>query len=273
MFRRFFENPGDRASRQAGGDPAWIESTGSDIEDEDLEQRTKPGDEALKAERSPIEPEGLRIRKPSFLKLFVFMLFASYFLLSYYHAPLLARLAKLLVVEHQLEQADLVVCLAGQPIERGLAAAEVYNNGLAPLVFYAREELPDGSDFLRAQKVHFPEDRDLAIQMLEELGVPRSACLSSERLAGSTYEEALIVRSVVQDRGFKTVIVVTSPTHTRRAWWTYRKVFENQSVDVRMLPSSFSSFKTDDWWKSRQYLREVIVEYQKLIYYALKHLW
>jgi hypothetical protein len=54
---------------------------------------------------------------------------------------------------------------------------------------------------------------------------------------------------------------------------TFKKVFEKDDVEVMMAPSRHTKFKPDDWWKTRRYAKEVIVEYQKLIYYTFKYFW
>jgi hypothetical protein len=38
------------------------------------------------------------------------------------------------------------------------------------------------------------------------------------------------------------------------------------------MPTPYSKFRPEDWWKTRGYVREVIMEYQKLIYYKVKGL-
>ena len=69
------------------------------------------------------------------------------------------------------------------------------------------------------------------------------------------------------------MIVVTSPIHTRRAWLTFRRVMEKDGIRITMAPSPYSGFKPHEWWKTEKYVEGVIIEYQKLIFYALKYLW
>ena len=223
------------------------------------------------ADNRPIEPEERKPSRPSIFKWVIFVLLIGYTLLSYYRAPILSRIGSYLVVEHPHKKADLIVCLMGRPVERGLAAAEIYKRGLGPGIFIGRVGFPDGTEVLKQRGVHFPESRDLLKMMLQGLGVPGSACLTSDRFVGDTYEEAKEVRALAQERGYSSLIVVTSPTHTRRAWLTYKKVFEKNDVKIMMLPSRYTNFRSDDWWKTRKYLKEVAIEYQKLAYYTVKY--
>lgn len=219
----------------------------------------------------PIEPEGKKFKRPSIFKWVLFLIFIAYVLISYYHAPLLTYLGRYLVVEHPVTKSDLIVCLSGKPIERGLAAADLYKKGLASHIFVGREKLPDGNSILVKKGVHYPEERDLLIMMLKGLGVPGSACITGDNFIEGTIGEAKIVREIAQKRGARSLIIVTSPTHTRRAWLTYRNVFEKDGMKIMLVPSPYSNFKADDWWKTGGYIKEVIIEYQKLLYYTLKH--
>ncbi len=221
----------------------------------------------------PIEPERKRMGKAWVLKWLFFLLAIFYVILSYYHAPILTGLGRYLIVEHPPQKSDLIVCLAGANVDRGLAVADAYGKGLAPRIFVAREVPPDGYELLEERGVNYPQSVDLMRMLLEGLGIPRSAFLTSDRPSKSTFEEANLVKDVVMKNGYSSIIVITTPYHSRRAWLTFRKVFEENDVRLLMLPSPYSDFNPTDWWKKRRYLREVIIEYQKLIYYALKYLW
>lgn len=219
----------------------------------------------------PIEPEKKKITKYYLLKWIIFLFFIIYLLISYYYAPILTHFGRYLVLAHPPQKSDLIVCLAGGNIERGIATADAYKDGLAPWIFIAREELPDSYEILMERGISYPKSVDLLVMLLKGLGVPESAVLISDSQAKSTLDEAQLVRKEVERRGFKSIIILTSPTHTRRAWLTYKKVFEDSDVRILALPSKYSKFRPEDWWKERRYVREVIIEYQKLIFYVLKY--
>jgi uncharacterized SAM-binding protein YcdF (DUF218 family) len=135
----------------------------------------------------------------------------------------------------------------------------------------AREEPDDGYDLLRERGIDYPDNVDLMMMLLEQQGISRSVFLTSDRTVDSTIDEAEYIRDLVIEKGYKSLILITSPTHSRRAWLTFEKVFEERDVRVLSLPSSYSEFNSEDWWEQRKYVREVIIEYQKLIYYTFKH--
>jgi uncharacterized SAM-binding protein YcdF (DUF218 family) len=237
-------------------------------QENELEDKGKTGPYV---DNRPIEPQGKRFTKPTVLKWIIFLVFIIYILVSYYRGPILTSLGKYLVVQHSLEKADLIVCMMGNPVERGLAAADLYEEGMAPRIFVGRKALPDGIEVLKQREVHYPETRDLLIMMLQGLGVPRSDCLVSDSFVDSTFEEASEIRGIAQKEGYRSLIIVTSPHHTRRTWLTFKKVFEKDDMVIMMMPSRYTDFRSDGWWKKGKYVNEVITEYQKLIYYTLKY--
>jgi uncharacterized SAM-binding protein YcdF (DUF218 family) len=220
----------------------------------------------------PIEPEGRKGGTINRLKWIFFLFFVVYTLLSAFRAPILMSLGEYLIVEHPPEESDLIICLAGGNVDRGLATADAFQKGLAPRIFMAREEPDDGYDLLRERGINYPENVDLMMMLLEQLGVSRSAVLTSDRTVDSTIDEAEYIRNLTTKRGDKSLILITSPMHSRRAWLTFKKIFEETDVRILVLPSYYSEFNPEDWWEQRKYVREVIIEYQKLIYYTYKYL-
>jgi uncharacterized SAM-binding protein YcdF (DUF218 family) len=194
-----------------------------------------------------------------------------YFLISFFHIPLLTAIGRYLVMEHPPEKSDLIVCMGGGNIERGLAAADAYKKGLAPNIYISREKLPDGYGLLEEKGIKYPEEGDLLERLLLDLGVPESAIIRGDLEIDNSWDEAGLIREEVEKRGFKSIIIITSPTHSRRSWLTFRKVFEGTDVRVQSLPSRYSGFSVKGWWNDRGYLRDVLIEYEKLLYYKLKY--
>ena len=219
---------------------------------------------------SPIEPEGSRVSGIARLKWLFFVIALIYVFLSAYRVPILKSVGEYLVVEHPPVKSDLVVCLAGGNVERGLTAADLYNRGLASKIFVARETIPDGYDVLRGRGASYPESRDLMISMLKGLGVPESAVLTTDTPSDNTVTEAALVANVVKENKVRSVILVTSPTHSRRAWLVFKKAMGKEGVRILMVPASYSTFKAEEWWKNRKDAKEVLLEYEKLVYYFFK---
>jgi uncharacterized SAM-binding protein YcdF (DUF218 family) len=161
----------------------------------------------------------------------------------------------------------------GKPVERGLAAADLFNEGFAPKIVFAQEEPPDGYEVLAKRGLAYPRSQDLLKQVLESSGVPASACAPAHRVVKSTRDEAALVRDMCKKAGYRSVIVVTSPTHTRRAGIIFRRVLEGTGVKVMVAASAYSGFRAADWWKTERYAEAVVLEYQKLFYEFVRNLW
>jgi uncharacterized SAM-binding protein YcdF (DUF218 family) len=232
----------------------------------------KKGSETF-LENKPIEPESRRLGGVGLLKGTLFVLVIAYVLVSYNRAAILNSLGHYLVVEHAPGKSDLIVCLLGKPVERALEAADLYRNGLAPRIFVAQGDPPDGHSVLAQEGISYPESRSRVIDLLVALGVPRGACFTSNEAVGSTLEEARAVRAFALEKGYRAIIIVTSPTHTRRAWVIFKKAFEEDEAVLSVVPSRYSNFNPDGWWKTNKYTQDVILEYQKLIYRKLISLW
>jgi uncharacterized SAM-binding protein YcdF (DUF218 family) len=212
-------------------------------------------------------------RRPrlSILKWVFFGIFILYFVITAYRIPLLVKLGEYLIVEHKPQKADLIVCLGGAGVGNSLAAVDVYHKGLAPYIFKAKELEPDGLDYLKRKLENYPTTFDLFTMVTEGFGIPAEAIISPEKRVGSTMEEANLVRTFVLDKGYKSLIIVTSLMHSRRAYLAFRRVFRDSEVQLISLPSHYQHFNPKDWWKNRKYTKELIIEYQKLIYYKFKY--
>ncbi len=221
--------------------------------------------------QGPIEPESGGKGRKSRLRLILLLAFVAYALLHAYHAPILEKAGSYLVVSHDPGPADAIVCLSGHAVESGLASADLYERDLAPRVLIFREVPPDGYEVLSRAGIDYPRTVDLLRMILNSRGVPDRAVVESDEPAESTEAEASMVKSLAAQEGWSSLILVTSPTHSRRALWTFRKLTKEQGLRVQVVASPYSEFEPADWWKHRRYLREVIMEYQKLIAYWFKH--
>ena len=238
----------------------------------DTESSHPPGEGNPVPDAKPIEPESAPSTRLNAFKWILFIAVFFYVLLSYFHDPILTQLGRYLVVQHPPAKSDLIVCMAGGDVERGLASADLFTKGLAPRIFIAREPIPDGFEILRQKGIAYPESVDLVTMIFKGLGVPESAVIRSDRPVESTFEEAETVAALVKDKKYRSLILVTSPTHSRRAWLTFRKAIPDKDFRITVMPTPYSKFRAEDWWKTRRYVREVILEYQKLIYYTAKGL-
>lgn len=69
----------------------------------------------------------------------------------------------------------------------------------------------------------------------------------SDRDSGSTVENAIIAKKIVNRNNCRSVLVVTSPTHSHRTKVVFNKIFLKE-ISVRVSCDS-STFDAKRWWK------------------------
>ncbi len=98
-------------------------------------------------------------------------------------------------------------------------------------------------------------------------GVNQGAALIAPE-AQSTYDEALNLRRLAQQRGWRSLIVVTDPVHTRRAVRTFSTLLPGVRVHVSAAPDP--RFEPGRWWRSEHGLVAVFNELLKLGFYGVE---
>jgi uncharacterized SAM-binding protein YcdF (DUF218 family) len=175
--------------------------------------------------------------------------------------------ARLLVVSAPLASADAIVVLSGSSayVERTRKAADLYRQGRAPFVLLTDDNTRGGWSSAKQTNPFFVER---AIEELINAGVPADKIRIIPGLASSTRDEALIVKEYAERERFRSVLIVTSSYHSRRALRTMQQVFANNGMAVGLEPTSTS---TVFWWLRPEGWRTVGSEFVKTIYYWFKY--
>lgn len=108
------------------------------------------------------------------------------------------------------------------------------------------------------------------------LGIPKDSIVLLPGSATSTQMEALVVREYIkQNPETDTLIIVSSPSHTRRAGMIFERILqkENSNVCILTSPSAYNSFTGEGWWKSREDVQKVLSEYVKLVVWVVWERW
>jgi len=69
--------------------------------------------------------------------------------------------------------------------------------------------------------------------------------------AGNTREEAEALSALIESRGWKRILVVTSDYHARRARFIFERVLPS-NVAVRVSGAHDSEFDPSRWWETRK---------------------
>lgn len=171
-----------------------------------------------------------------------------------------------LVVTAPLAAADAIVVLSGSSAyrERTRKAAELFREGRAPLVLLTDDQTRGGWSSAQQRNPYFVER---ATDELIGAGVPPEKIRVVPGLAASTRGEALIVKDYAVARGLKSVLVVTSTYHSRRALGSLRHTFAGTGITIGLEPAPTTAGQPAFWWVSLEGWRTIGGEYVKLIYY------
>ena len=182
--------------------------------------------------------------------------------------PLLTALGERLIHSDPVERVD-AMFVPGFALDRVIEAAGLYRDGYAPMIVLTRERPDPTEEFLLSRGILIEDAEDRRRRVFHALGVPLSAIVVLDGFVASTADEARVFAQWAKTRPIRTVMIVTSPSHTARSRMTFLHVLQDMRVRVLTRPSSLTRFRGDTWWHSRDTLREGFYEWQKLVYYRL----
>ena len=160
-----------------------------------------------------------------------------------------AKMGKWLVVETPVARVDLIVALGGDRL-RQERAVELLRRGIGRHILFT------GAD---------ARERDYGC-----LGVPADAALPIAPAVYTTSREAEVVRDAVEKSRFRSILIVTSTYHSRRAFGAFRRAFRGRDVDIELATCDDPAFLSRPWWKSHMGQKTVLTEYAGLAYYWMK---
>lgn len=180
-------------------------------------------------------------------------------------------LARSLIVRAELPHADALVVLSGAATyrERTRRAAELWKQGRAPRIIITNDRQMSG--WSRAEQRN-PFFYELAVAQLRGDGVPPDKIeVLPEQISG-TYEEALLLKVYAEKNKLRSVIVVTSAYHSRRALWTMRRVFAGTGISIGLepAPAGQQTPTPATWWLHVRGWQMVAGEYVKMVYYRIR---
>lgn len=169
-------------------------------------------------------------------------------------------------------RADAIVVLAGSSTyaERARKAAALFGEGRAPRIVLTNDALKGGWSEAEQRNPLFVER---AAAELRRAGVPADRIEIIWRPVGSTREEAARLREYAAERNLRSLAVVTSAYHARRALWTLRQALRGSGVGVEIeaVAPGEQSPAPATWWLHGLGWRMVAGEYLKLVYYRLAY--
>lgn len=162
-----------------------------------------------------------------------------------------------LVVDEPLARSDVIFVTDGKTPQRELEGAGLFQEGWAPRVAltFPREQVSE--DVLRLAGE--PAQQERASQILLRRGVPEAAIVRLERIVDNTEQELRADFDYARAHGFRRVIIVSSPYHTRRVSVIWRSRFEAE-IPAVVRATRYGTVDPARWWRSRASLEEVAHE-------------
>lgn len=185
-------------------------------------------------------------------------------------APVALRATgRFLVIADPLEPASAIVVMAGETPFRQMAAAHLFQRGLAPRVVLTRESERAWRRKLKDLGLALPEMHELAALVLQRFDVPRGAIDLVSEPAVNTAEELAAIRRFAARQGFGRIIIVSSPEHMRRIRTIWRRA-GGPPVEARLHPAAEEDgFNPDHWWTTRVGAERLMHEYFGIINFLL----
>jgi uncharacterized SAM-binding protein YcdF (DUF218 family) len=176
-------------------------------------------------------------------------------------ATLLIRQAGPYLVVNQPEHADVIVVLGGGNDDlRYWQGVQLLHDGWAPRlmldvfskgVFFGNKEIDLARAFVNRTE---PDHATVCPLVLN-----------------STYGEAWHIADCLRDTGVKSILVVTSDYHTRRAAEILRKRLPQYHISIYATPDPY--FFNAKWWRTREWAKTVFEEWQKYLWWELVDRW
>lgn len=163
-------------------------------------------------------------------------------LLYFVRHPIMRYGAEAWVVDEPAAHADALVVLSDDNFyaDRATHATELYRQGVAGIVVASGRRLRPNAGL-----------SELMAHDLVERGVPKEKIVRFAHDADSTREEAVALAHFVEEHKWKSVVVVTSNYHTRRARYIFRKVFP-AGIAVSVASARDGDFDPQRWWEKRK---------------------
>jgi uncharacterized SAM-binding protein YcdF (DUF218 family) len=174
-----------------------------------------------------------------------------------------ARAGPVLVVRVPVAAPDAIVSLASHEWERLPVAARLAKAHAAALLVLTIPER------VTAFNCHDCANR---VRHLRGLGIDENRVRELQLTGPGTHGEAVAVHAFAQASGIHSLLVVTSPYHTRRALAVFRTVFDGGDVRVGVEPATAASPARPSLWFVGGYDRAYVAyEWAAIGYYAWEY--
>jgi uncharacterized SAM-binding protein YcdF (DUF218 family) len=184
--------------------------------------------------------------------LFVVVLCGAVYVARY---PILRLVGEGWVIDDPIVRADAILVLSDDNFyaDRATRATQLYRQGMAPVVVASGRRLRPYAGIA-----------ELMEHDLVERGVPKDKIVRFAHDADNTKDEAKALAQFSAQRKWRSVIVVTSNYHTRRARYIFNHVFPAGTV-VRVTGAPDGDFDPERWWQKRISIKALTREWAGMV--------
>ena len=144
-------------------------------------------------------------------------------------------------------------------------AATLFREGWAPRVIISRPFTTQQVRELNALGVRPLDLEGEARLTLEKYGVPPDRITSLAVPVTTTEPELRLVHQAARADGYRRVILVTSPPHTRRVQLIWSRESRGSHIEGLVAAAPNDDFAVDGWWRRRRAAEAVLHEYLGLL--------
>jgi len=223
-----------------------------------------------RAKQSLINPKVRRKQQSRRGKLILLIILAiALSQLIAHHQRILATFGDYLIYQQEPQGVDVIVIANNweDTVLRTRGAADLYTKGLAKKIFIPRMDRMRGAEEIKQLGINVPENREVVVGILKELGVPSDAIETSTQEASDTWDEATETKNFIEQKKYASVLLVTSKYHSRRAYLIFKDALKGKAT-VISAPSPYDVAYPESWWKHRDDAKAVFMEYLKLLIYC-----
>jgi uncharacterized SAM-binding protein YcdF (DUF218 family) len=163
------------------------------------------------------------------------------------------------------ERADALLVLAGAG-ERPMYAADLYMKGYGHGIYVTRPARESGRTLLEQHGVHLPTEEEMSQSILISRGVPVAVIHVLPDIVSSTIDEAHAALTGIPAE-VKSLLIVTSHDHARRARLIFRDVFSERGVKINVVLSPYENLPLSAWGQITR--TQAQLELVKTILYVL----
>jgi uncharacterized SAM-binding protein YcdF (DUF218 family) len=147
-------------------------------------------------------------------------------------------------------------------------AVIVLSGGLGRVEEGLKLHLAEKGEYLIISGVDKASDMNSIFFLHNPTDFANSEKIILEKSSVSTFENARNVKKIIELHGIKSIVLITSSYHMKRAGFIFSRVFPDD-VKIFYHTVSTENFNEETWWKDRNSILLLLTEFVKYYWYRL----